>query len=114
MNRLRDLFCPSEKQRIMQYKNLIDLMHRYKGDCCTCKWIIGPDPSLPGFVTDFGSCQKGCSHFAGKVCGLEKIECKDYEYDEDRENDWKNKIQEMELNLPGDYCEHCPYGTNKR
>ena len=67
-NKFRDLFCPTPSQEIMRFQQLLDLMYLYQGECVTCKYHIPCDPSLPGFVIDYGSCKKECSIFPSKVC----------------------------------------------
>lgn len=96
---LKEQFFPSKEIRIKWYEQLIEMMQKQKGQCSTCKWIIGPDPSLPRFVTDYGRCGKEQICFAARVCNLEPLECESYEYDDTEECYYRKRIEELRKEL---------------
>lgn len=58
-------------------KGIITLHKNAIGRCCTCTHHI--ESTMPGFVTDYGYCEKKCKHFPSKVCGFKEVECPEYE-----------------------------------
>lgn len=95
MVNLRQLFFPTKETQIERYERLIELMQEQKGQCTTCKWLIEPDPYLPGFVTDYGRCGKEQVCFAAKVCNLEPFECESYEYNDGEEFYYRKQIERI-------------------
>lgn len=75
MNKLRKIFCPSTEDNIAWYERIIELHNEQFGECSTCIHHISPDPTLPGFVTDYGSCKLDIDIFEKKVCSVNKVEC---------------------------------------
>lgn len=73
----RKIFNPTIDDKIETLETIITLHKKYIGDCSTCNYHT--PSNAPGWVTDYGSCLKNCKHFSGKVCGLEKVECSEYE-----------------------------------
>lgn len=73
----RKVFKPTIDERIDFLKGIITLHKNAIGKCCTCTHHI--ESIMPGFVTDYGRCEKKCKHFPSKVCGLKEIECSEYE-----------------------------------
>lgn len=99
MMNLKELFFPSKETQIKQFEHILSLMQEQKGQCSTCKWLIGPDPFLPGFVTDYGRCGKEQVCFAARVCNLELFECESYEYDDTEEHYYRKRIEELRKEL---------------
>ncbi len=76
-NKLRDIFCTTKVDPLELYKELKECIP--DGACQRCKHLIGPDPYLPGYITDFGSCDKNMECFESKVCHLVDMPCLNYE-----------------------------------
>lgn len=96
-NSLRDLFFPTPEQEIERLEKLLFLIkdQSSKQHCFTCKHYIPADPSLSGFVTDYGVCNLNLFMFSEKVCGLNDISCLFYEYDIEQELEIRNKIEKL-------------------
>ena len=77
MGRIQRIFNPTEAEQIEDLKWLSSLHIDQIGHCTTCKHYAGSE--MPGFVTDYGICEKKSQMFIEKVCGLKRAECSMYE-----------------------------------
>lgn len=95
-----DSFCPSIEKQIEESEGYLSIIYdaRDRQECCVCEHFCPPSASLPGFVTDYGSCKLGLDFFPEKVCGLSSIECGYFEYDETEEKRVYDKIKELKSN----------------
>ena len=93
----RQIFNPTKEEKIQQLKRYKEIAQSIpKGSCAKCKHLIGPDPYLPGWVTDYGECAKSMSCFAKKVCHLEESPCPAYEESTSFEDRMDELIKEAE------------------
>ena len=95
-----DIFCPSIEKQIEEAEGYLSIIYdaRNRQECCVCEHFCPPSASLPGFVTDYGSCKLGLDFFPEKVCGLSSIECGYFEYDDTEEKRVYDKIKELKSN----------------
>lgn len=77
MNKLLRVFKPEPEDTLKLLKMVVDGYNSAIGKCTTCVHHVPSE--MPGFVTDYGYCKKNCECFASKVCGLEDIDCNEYE-----------------------------------
>lgn len=69
----RRTFLPTPEEQIQEYEMVLRLHAEQLGHCSTCENHISSD--MPGFVTDYGSCNVDSPAFAEKVCGLREETC---------------------------------------
>ena len=67
-----DVFCPSIEKQIEEAEGYLSIIYdaRNRQECCVCEHFCPPSASLPGFVTDYGSCKLGLDFFPEKVWGF--------------------------------------------
>ena len=68
----KDIFCPSIEKQIEKAEGYLSIIYdaRDRQECCVCEHFCPPSASLPGFVTDYGSCKLGLDFFPEKVLCL--------------------------------------------
>lgn len=96
-NELRDMFCPTTEKVNKYWRRLLDIMteQKEKKSCSVCIYCKPPDPTLPGYVTDYGYCIMNMVCFPSRVCGLTDEECKFYTYNSDQEQYFRDKIDSI-------------------
>lgn len=92
-NKVKDIFYPTKEEQINFFEFVMMIRQDQIGCCSTCAHYSSSD--MPGFVTDYGTCQVNSSIFTKKVCSQEKIECSFYSEETEIINKLNNLIAEL-------------------
>ena len=106
MNKLREMLDPDSEYNKNILKNAVKMAYEsyLEKACCTCKYFIPPDPTIPEYFGDYGECS-----FIGNT----NKSCDKYEVRIDLLKEFKMFKNELEKLKPCPFCGEKPYFESK-